>query len=144
MIKRTKYISEAPSVTPNMPKSARKSLFAQNLRRLMVEKGWNQSELARRASDHLPRKRTMSRDLVSKYCNGVSVPNSIYLKALADALGVEPGVLVPALATENPRFPAFAMQVMPDGNYFLQINQKVPPNLALDIIKLLRTKEPTT
>jgi transcriptional regulator with XRE-family HTH domain len=59
--------------------------FAENLRRLRVERFLSQGELARRASMHPI--------TVTRLETGSRVPSARSVRALADALGVEPGAL---------------------------------------------------
>ena len=80
-----------------------KNEFARRLEARRIELGWNQSELARRASEHLPKPakgqkqgHSIGRDQISHYSRGISLPRPEVLRSLAKALGCEPRDLVPA------------------------------------------------
>ena len=70
-----------PEIGPGL-KHLSKEQFGRVLYRKMLEKGWNQSELARAAD--------IPRDSVSKYIRGITVPSQQSLQALAVALGTRP------------------------------------------------------
>lgn len=69
--------------------------FAKNLSRLMLSKGWNQSDLARAAQVHMPPGKDFGRHLVSSYVRGASRPLPTQLDAIAKALGVKTTDLIP-------------------------------------------------
>jgi transcriptional regulator with XRE-family HTH domain len=65
-----------------------KNEFARRLESKRIEKDWNQSDLARFASEYLPkpakgRARKIGRDQISHYTRGVSLPRPETLRALA-------------------------------------------------------------
>lgn len=62
-------------------------VFGRRLYELMMAKGWNQSELARRAG--------LERHDVSYYIRGGDYPTPRHMKGLAAALGVTPRDLIP-------------------------------------------------
>ena len=128
--------SEMP-IPPDMPPDAIRLAFATNLKRAMIQKGWTQSELARRAAPYAPDKR-MIRDNISKYMRGKVLPGPLHLQALAKALGVSPDDLLPirpgGAVVDHP---TFSVQQMADGNVWLRINQAVPMVLALKIAAIL-------
>jgi transcriptional regulator with XRE-family HTH domain len=124
--------------------------FARRLQDAMVHKGWNQSDLARFASRHLPKpaqdqKRGTTgirRDLISKYIGGVMLPNPVILDALAKALDVEPGDLMPAVVPGVRNDPApFELRALPDGQVFVRIAQPVSQQTALKILDLLTSNQ---
>lgn len=72
-------------------------MFAENLRRLRVEQFLSQGELARRASLHAV--------TLTRLETGTTAPSTRSVRALADALSVEPGDLAtPAEVAELRRF----------------------------------------
>jgi len=124
--------------------------FARRLQEAMIHKGWSQSDLARFASRHLPKpvpgqKRGNSgirRDLISKYIGGVMLPNPVNLEALAKALDVEPGDLMPAVVPGVRNDPApFELRALPDGRVFVRVAQPVSQQTALKILDLLTGKQ---
>ena len=113
----------------------RKRNFVNRLSGLLKDKGWSQSELARRAG--------VSRDRISVYMrlNNNTIPVSANLQKVSVALGVNPVELVPeAISAENfGQIEPFSMKEVtgePD-NVFLQINKVVPRKKALKIATLL-------
>ncbi len=74
------------------PHHMTKEQFGRRLYKLMIAKGWRQSELARQAG--------LGRDAISTYVTGRSFPTPINAKKLADALGVTVEELLPNV-TEN-------------------------------------------
>lgn len=69
------------------PKHLTKQEFAKRLYRLMLKRGWNQSELARRAD--------LPRDSVSTYIRAKVMPTPQSAQRLARALGITPEELMP-------------------------------------------------
>jgi transcriptional regulator with XRE-family HTH domain len=116
------------------PKHLTKQEFGRRVYRLMIEKGWNQSELARQAG--------LTRDAISKYINGLSLPAPQSLEGLAKALDVEPTELLPnyvesAIEHDNP-----AVNLRVSGadmtKAWLTINRLVSYATGAAIIELLR------
>jgi transcriptional regulator with XRE-family HTH domain len=70
-------------MTPEVVKQA----FARNLRREILDRGWNQSELARRSG--------LSRDNISTYMRASSFPSGENMAKLAKTLDTDPATLSP-------------------------------------------------
>jgi transcriptional regulator with XRE-family HTH domain len=66
----------------------------------MREQGLSSSETAERVREHLPEGEGFSASNISHYRSGRSVPRSLRLEALSQALGVQPAELVPAADTD--------------------------------------------
>ena len=115
----------------------RKSEFGKRLFDLMIEKGWNQSDLARNAG--------MGRDSVSTYIRGKSVPTPQNLERLSKALGISSEKLYPnysanAAALEEPIMQI--KQVNDDsGKMWLNISMKVESEKAIAVMKILYDKD---
>tara|TARA_R110002153_G_scaffold67451_5_gene179646 strand:+ start:1575 stop:1988 length:414 start_codon:yes stop_codon:yes gene_type:complete len=114
-------------------RSIRKTEFAKRLYSLMMEKNWNQSDLARASN--------IGRDSVSQYIRANNIPSPQNLKKLAGALGVEPVELYPnyeAAAIEE-EIPSLSFRQMPgDEEYmWVRINKKLPRAVAAQIMVLL-------
>ena len=62
--------------------------FGRRLQSLMLERNWNQAELARAAG--------LGRDSISTYIRGKVFPDPRNLKRIADALGMTPQQLMPS------------------------------------------------
>lgn len=118
--------------------------FARRLQKAMLAKGFNQSDLAREASKHMPPKKAIRRDSVSKYLKAVTFPSPLALNAVSRALGVAPEDLVPAgkanLISQMADNPALALSQTGDNTARLRINQEVPMDTAMKILKLLRSE----
>jgi transcriptional regulator with XRE-family HTH domain len=107
----------------------------------MVEKGWNQSELARRAEMQCNGKR-LGRDNVSVYIRGKVLPGPLHLSALAKALGLKPADLLPTRGTPEAgeSSPSMDVRDMGDGRAWLRINQAIDWDVALKILEMLKGK----
>lgn len=119
------------SGAPMQTHSEWKGPFGDTVRLLMAEKGWNQSELARRAG--------IGRDNVSRYLNGKHVPTPIHLKRIADALHVSPGILYPGGMNQDgeTEFIVELKLIRSDPSQALvRINQVMPTEIALQIVAL--------
>ena len=121
----------APDVL--VPKHLTKQEFGKRVYRLMLAKGWSQSELSRQAD--------LPRDSISTYVRGKSLPTPQNLASLASALGVPEAELLPnhiesAIDHDNP---AFEMRVSPGapGMAWLRVNRAVSWGVAIKIADLL-------
>jgi transcriptional regulator with XRE-family HTH domain len=124
--------------------------FGRRLQARMIELGWNQSELARRASACLPKAapgqkqgKEFIRDRVSHYVRGVRMPRPEGLAALAKALGVQPADLVPAggvpYAGKAPA--AFEMKTESPGRVMLRVNRAMSTRTATKISALIAEED---
>lgn len=113
--------------------------FARRLQHIMVQKGWNQSELARRATEQMT-SGEIGRDVISVYIRGKSVPGPERLSALAKALGVERSELMPSVGiTAASRVdPPVDVRDIGEGKVWLRINQAVDWPSALKILEILK------
>lgn len=124
-----------------MPKLSERDLvksdFAKRLGRLLADKGWNQSDLARAAEKHLPKGETFRRDSVSTYLKKTALPRPMALNAIAKALGVTPDDLLPNsdFSEKTP----YSMRPVVDepGQSWLSVDMKVPMGTALAVLSLL-------
>jgi transcriptional regulator with XRE-family HTH domain len=76
--------------------------FGRRLQARMIQLGWNQSELSRRAEAYLPKPakgqvqgHSLGRDRISSYIRGKYLPRPEGLEAIAKALQREPADLLP-------------------------------------------------
>jgi transcriptional regulator with XRE-family HTH domain len=130
---RTHLTGDSPQDPALLPKHLTKQEFGKRLYTLMLEKGWRQSELARRAS--------LPRDSISVYMRGKSLPTPHSVKLLSSALGVTPQELLPnhtESAIDNDA-PAMEFKVSPNlpGKAWLRINRLVSVTAALNVMKIL-------
>jgi len=109
--------------------------FGRQLQRLMLAKGWNQSDLARRAG--------VGRDAISTYINGRSVPEPLNRQKIADALGVSVEELVadPFLATASGQPGVTVRQAEELGMVYLTIHRAIPMAIAAEIIDRLKSAQ---
>ncbi len=134
MATRRKTAGKKPS-SPFDPISLK---FGERLQHYAALKGWNQADVAREASKHLPKGKKFRRDNISLYTRGIQMPRDDRLYALASALGVKPTDLVPEAI--SPDTPPLAMKPLDGGNVWLQINQAVSMEMAMDIAAILRKR----
>lgn len=137
-------LGPAAELPDTAPRDAVRVEFARRLSAAMAKKGWNQSELARRASEQLPeRANPIGRDLVSVYIRGKSLPSAHILSALATALSVEPADLLPTRGTPSAsdNLPKIDVKDVGNGMSWLRVNQQVPWPIALKIMQLLQNEE---
>ncbi|WP_316397298.1 helix-turn-helix transcriptional regulator [Bradyrhizobium sp. 33ap4] len=126
--------SNKPPKSTLIPKQLTKDEFARRLYKLMMEKGWRQAEFARRAG--------LPRNAISVYLRAASLPSPENLKKIADALKIDPEVLLPnyaqsAIEQDNPEL---EMRVSPANpqKAWLRINRLVSTSIAVQILELLQ------
>lgn len=115
------------------PQHITKQEFGRRLYSLMIKKGWNQSELSRRAK--------IGRDSVSTYVRGISFPDPQNLDNLCKALEVDRDQLLPnagesAMDREHPAFEIKAAHGSP-GRVWLRVNRMVTSEVASQIFNLI-------
>lgn len=119
--------------------------FARKLHKHMVERGMSQSDLARAAFGTTtdPRGYTVarSRDRISSYLRGASLPDPINLQKIADALGINKEELAPdltasAVERENPELALTAIAGHSD-KVLLRVNKLVPLQVAARVISMI-------
>jgi transcriptional regulator with XRE-family HTH domain len=118
--------------------------FGKRLQHFTADKGWNQADLAREASKHLAGSKQFRRDNISLYTRGIQMPGPARLRALCKALGVHESDLVPEAVSSTAESPPLALKPM-DGtaNVWLQVNQAVSMEMALEIAAILRKRDGT-
>ena len=132
----------APSKEPLPPVASREAVlsdFAKRLQEALRDKGWNQSELARQASKFMADEK-FGRYNVSEYIRGKSIPSPHYLSAMAKALGVKPEALLPTqyLPSVDTKLPPLEVKDAGSGNAWLRVNQSVPWEVAIEVMKMIR------
>ncbi len=112
---------------------AKKSEFARKLRDAMLNRGWNQSELARRAG--------LGRDNISGYIRARNLPNDTHLKKIADALAMKPDELIEGvMGVELTEQDVLEIKATHNGNVRLRISQEVSLEMAMEIMKILQKR----
>lgn len=127
-----------PTNLTGAPMDVVKREFAKRLTKAMADKGWNQSETARRAAEHMP-DGVFGRDNISHYSRAFSIPGPAHLKALSMALEMAPADLLPsrAMPSVDEKVPPLDVRDTGDGNVWLRVNQSVPWPKALKIMDIL-------
>jgi len=119
------------------PRPASKAEFARRLYKLLLEKGWTQSDLARKA--RLPR------DSISTYVRGVAFPSKLSLDKLAKALGVKTEELTPAgVEVMDARVRSSIEIKAADGHpgmAWIKVDQMCSFKAALQIAEILNNDE---
>lgn len=115
------------------PRALTKLEFGRRLHKLILERGWNQSDLARAAN--------IGRDAVSAYVNGRSFPTPLMLDRVCKALDVERDELLPnhVMRAIEDDVPAVSMQVAAGhhGKAYLRINRLVSFSTAVKIVEMI-------
>ena len=121
------------------PPAAIRMDFAKRLQDALSDRGWTQSELARRMAPLLKESR-IGRDNISKYVRGKVLPLPAALEAMAKVLGVESKELLPSRATAavSDGLSPLDVRDIGGGRVWLQINQAVDWPMALKIMSLLK------
>lgn len=123
---------------PAGPTVLTKKQFGDRIRNLLMERGWNQAELARQAGKFLDK--GMGRDNISIYVNGRSFPGGPHLYALACAFNMEPADLLPNVAhTVAPPGVPLEIRGIPGqpGRMRLKIDQEISFDKAVKIMQIL-------
>lgn len=114
-----------------------KQEFGKRLFALMMEKGMNQSDLARAAK--------LGRDSISTYVRGRSAPSPQNLDKLCAALSVAPDELYPNYAANAAAIeePVLQLKQVNDGTdkMWLHINMKVDAQKAIEVMQILKSKD---
>lgn len=119
------------------PKHLDREAFGRRLYKLMLDRGWNQSETGRRAG--------LARDKISVYVRGVAYPTPANAKALAEAFGISieellPNVAEAAIETDNPSFEMRVSTGAPNAAW-LRVNRLVSLSTAVKIAELLQNDD---
>ncbi len=143
MANRGPYRNPPPAPATETSASAPRAIilreFGKRLQNAMMERGWNQAELARAATRHTAGKK-LSRANVSNYIRGVALPGPMYLRALSKALGMNSEELLPARAypTVDEHAPPLDVKELDNGLAWLRVNQAVDWEVALKVLGLLK------
>ena len=116
--------------------------FARRLQKAMINKGMNQTQLAKALQLRVPEER-VERDTISRYIRALSFPSAAKQLALAQVLGTTVYDLVPSaarkVAVEEPRdLPRINLKDVGDGNVWINVSQAVPMEKALKILEILK------
>jgi transcriptional regulator with XRE-family HTH domain len=114
--------------------------FGANLQRIMAEKGWTQTEFARRANLHLTPTKQIQKAAMNRYVHGKVLPNGIFLGAIAKAAGLEPEDLLPTGRHTNmlESSEEFTVSDQGEGEAWLSIRKSVSWQVAAQVIDIIR------
>lgn len=115
------------------PKHLTKQEFGRRLYTLMLQRGWNQSELARQAN--------LPRDSISTYIRGRSFPTPKSLELLSRALDTTPADILPtalesAIDSDDPALEMRVSAGAPNAAW-LRVNRLVSFSTASKVIELI-------
>lgn len=135
MVRKSRTHIDGDAQTPAhlIPKHLTKQEFGKRIYRLMLAKGWNQSELGRQTG--------LPRDSISVYVRGQSLPTPQNLQKLAEVFGISPEELLPnhaesAIDEDNPSFEMKTSTSAP-GMAWVRVNRLVTMQTAIRIADLL-------
>lgn len=130
-------VNDTQTPTRLAPKHLAKEEFGRRLYRLMLARGWNQSETARRAG--------LARDKISVYVTGKAMPTPANAKILAELFGISLDELLPnhaesAIDADNPSF-EMKVSVGAPNTAWLRVNRLVSMSTAVKIAELLQNDD---
>jgi len=115
------------------PKALTKEEFGRRLHAEIINRGWNQSEMARQSG--------LRRDAISTYVRGTVLPSPSALQKLANALGVQPTDLLPnaAMSAIESDHSSLSMKVSSGApnTAWLHVNRLVTVETAAQVIQLV-------
>lgn len=112
--------------------AALRKKFAENLARVLEERGMSQTDLSKASG--------LSKDAISTYMRQRSIPTRDSLKLVADALGVEPAELVPKVTGEARR-PQITVTMEGLDQMRVVVDAVLPAAVAAQIIELVNSAE---
>ena len=130
-----KWVHNPPpqgQLPPNAPIEAVRIEWAKRLQAKLTEKGWNQSELGRKAG--------LSRDNISNYVAKGRIPSPVHLAKIAKALNCKAEELLPSrgMPSMEDRAPALDIRATAPDRVWLRVNQECDIQVAMQIMGLLR------
>lgn len=137
----TKSRIASPQVIPDVrgQQDQRKLEFGRRLQQLCLQRGWTQSELARRAKGE--HGEPMGRDAISTYIRGRSWPEPVNLQRLARAFDISVEDLLGGVAPAGSEAPPILEIRQAAGNpdqVWIRINRMVTAEQAAQIFNIIR------
>lgn len=134
---------DAPHIgASGAPPEAIRMEFARRLQAAMNERGWTQSELARRVAPLLKHSR-IGRDNISKYVRGKVLPLPPALEAISKVLEMRANELLPMrVAAGRTEHPPVSVRDMGGEQEmaWVQVNMALPWDKALEITRIIKRK----
>lgn len=122
------------------PDALTRQEFGRRLHKLLIERRWNQSDLARAAD--------LKRDSISAYINGKRWPTPLSQDRLATALGMTVSELLPnaLMHAIDDEVPAFEMKIASGhpGKAWVRLNRFMSMHTATKIAELLNIEDQRT
>lgn len=122
--------------------------FARRLHKAMLDRGWNQSDLARAAwgesrADSRGYSQPIGKDRVSVYLKGRVLPDAQNLQKLATALEITVEELAPLNATPTPETstPTGIRPASEPGKFFVSIGDPISMKLAAKILLMVEEEK---
>lgn len=123
--------------------------FGRRLQARMIQLGWNQSELSRRAEGYLPKPakgqvqgHSLGRDRISSYVRGKYLPRPDALEALAKALQCKASDLLPPGGVPSvSEGPLMEMTSIDGKRVAIRLNRVVSSKTAGEIMNLLAKED---
>jgi len=128
------------AVSSVVPADAIRMEFARRLQSALNDRGWTQSELARRMAPHLKYSR-LGRDNISKYVRGKVLPLPPALEAMAKVLDMSTSDLLPARRTPagSEERPPMSVRMSPEGDIaWIQLNMALPFAVIVEIQQIIK------
>jgi transcriptional regulator with XRE-family HTH domain len=94
-----------------------KDKLSMRLNKLMVERGWNQSELGRRAG--------LNRDNIHNYCKASNYPSPVHIDKIARAFGMTVSELLEIEDRPSLKSGQISMSRLDDGSYSVEVFELV-------------------
>lgn len=123
-----------PIIEPRDAEGVRREV-GRRISQRMYDKGWNQSELARQASLHLPEPikgqkqgLVIGRDMISNVCRGQHLPRPPQMRAIARALGCAYSDLMPVKgvpSVTSSGTPEFAIESLGNGRVRVRMDKEI-------------------
>lgn len=132
---RNRYYVADGDPKANDPQAA---AFAQRLNKLMLDRGWRQSDLTREVQKHIPAGVKFGRHLPSSWLRGRHLPSQMNLEMLARVLNVSISDLVPETVgvLVQPQDKAVQVTMSSNGSARLKLDMELPAEIALKIMAL--------
>lgn len=135
MTRKTRFHIDSLPESSLTPKHLTRQDFGRRLLRMILAKGWNQSDMARQAN--------LPRDSISTYVRGIALPTPKSLKALAEALGVSEIDLLPNAVESaiDEDHPSFEIRVSPSApsTAWVRLNRLMSLSTATKIAELIES-----
>ncbi len=130
---------------PLTPKALTRQEFGRRLQKILFDRAWSQSDLARESEAFDPKGKGLGRDLISTYINGRSFPTPKSLDILCKTLGCSRDELLPnaSLFASNDEHPALELRMADGrpGKAWVRVNRLMSFDTASKIVALINEED---